>query len=216
VHSDGSCIEGSHKGWNSLQHAQPSGIIVFITLGHDHVHRRNICIATSGNKKSPFKSFDTSTFGSHHTRLVNHTAKLWNKLRLSGTNGSSTALLALPKQRVVDSNETFGLVDSEHTATFGSLFPNNEVKAKLKLEDSLIPLGDEDLDRLGIEDERLQVVDELGIDAQLLNLPLEPITSQPSSGDLPSQLSHSISAPTPAEKTSDRECMVIVSNESEI
>jgi hypothetical protein len=170
VRSDGSRVEGSHKGWNSLQRAQPSGITVFITLGHDHVHRRNIRIATSGNKSSPFKCFDTSTFGSHHTRLVNHTSKLWNKLRLS-KHGGSSGLLALPELTLVTSGEKFGLINSENAATFGGLFLN-DAKAELKLEDSLISFDStEDLDQ-NLEDERLRVVAEYNIDPQLLNQPL--------------------------------------------
>src|SRR6266702_3640460 len=65
--SDGSCIEGSHKGWNSLQCVQPSSLAVFVALSHDHILCRNIHIVTANNKLSPFSSFDTSTFGSHHT-----------------------------------------------------------------------------------------------------------------------------------------------------
>lgn len=170
VRSDGSRIEGSHKGWNSLQRAQPSGIAVFVALGHDHVLRRNMRIATANNKSSPFTSFDTSTYGSHHTRLVNHTSKLWNKLRLS-KHGNSSGLLALPELKLVDSGERFGLVSSENAATFGGLFPN-EAKIEVKSEDTLLSLDpSEDLNQ-NLEDERLRVVDELGIDAQLLNLPL--------------------------------------------
>ncbi|KAH9015176.1 hypothetical protein EDB84DRAFT_1634957 [Lactarius hengduanensis] len=64
IHPDGSRVEGPHKGWNSLQHAQLSGLAVLVALGHDHVLRRNIRQV-------------------HHTRLANYTAKFWNKLRLS-------------------------------------------------------------------------------------------------------------------------------------
>ncbi|KAG2045391.1 hypothetical protein BDR06DRAFT_900708, partial [Suillus hirtellus] len=37
IWSDGSCVEGTHKGWNSLQRAQPSGIMMLSVLGHDFV-----------------------------------------------------------------------------------------------------------------------------------------------------------------------------------
>ncbi|KAG2033048.1 hypothetical protein BDR03DRAFT_985296 [Suillus americanus] len=39
IRANGSQIDGFHKGWNSLQHAQPSGIIMLSALGHDFVLR---------------------------------------------------------------------------------------------------------------------------------------------------------------------------------
>ncbi|KAI0685123.1 hypothetical protein BC835DRAFT_1421556 [Cytidiella melzeri] len=42
IWSDGSRIEGSHKGWNSLQRANPSGYQTILFLASDHVLRRNI------------------------------------------------------------------------------------------------------------------------------------------------------------------------------
>ena len=183
IRSDGSRVEGSHKGWNSLQRAQPSGLVVFIALGHDHVLRRNIRIVTAGDKSSPFNSFDTSTFGSHHIRLVNYTAKLWNRLRLS-RSGSSLALLALPEMTAVSSSETFGLVNSECATTFAG--PFSEVEAEPKLEDSgLLTLGPDsgDLDA-NLEDERSRVVDEFGIDARSFNLPMARAMAGPPSPQL--------------------------------
>ncbi|KAH8990372.1 hypothetical protein EDB86DRAFT_2746341, partial [Lactarius hatsudake] len=50
----GSRVEGPHKGWNSLQHAQLSGLAVFVALGHNHVLRRNIRIVIASNKSLPF------------------------------------------------------------------------------------------------------------------------------------------------------------------
>lgn len=47
IQSDGSCVEGTHKGWNSLQHAQPSGIMMLSALGHDFVLHRNIRVAST-------------------------------------------------------------------------------------------------------------------------------------------------------------------------
>ncbi|KAH9001813.1 hypothetical protein EDB86DRAFT_2827581 [Lactarius hatsudake] len=170
--SNGSRIEGSHKGWNSLQRAQPSGLAVFVALSHDHILRRNICIATANNKSSPFSSFNASTFGSHHTRLANYTAKFWNWLWLSKP-GSSSGLLALPEMKAVSSDETFGLVNSECATTFGGLF--SEVKAAPRTEDlSLLMSGlneDSDLD-LDLQVERGRVVDEFGIDSSLFDVPM--------------------------------------------
>ncbi|KAH8976656.1 hypothetical protein EDB86DRAFT_3184219 [Lactarius hatsudake] len=159
-------------GWNSLQRAQASGLAVFVALGHDHVLRRNIRIVTASNKLSPFSSFDASTFGFHHTRLANYTAKFWNRVRLSKP-GSSPDLLALPEMTAVSSNKTFGLVNSECTTTFGGLF--SEVKAAPKTEDpSLLTLSldeDPDLD-LDLQVKRGRVVNEFRIDSSLFNMPM--------------------------------------------
>ncbi|KAH9001852.1 hypothetical protein EDB86DRAFT_3242137 [Lactarius hatsudake] len=172
IRSDGSCIKGSHKGWNSLQCAQPSGLMVFVALSHDHVLRRNIHIATANNKSSPFSSFNASTFGSHHTRLANYTAKFWNRLQLSKP-GSLPGLLALPKMKAVSSDETFRLVNSECAMTFRGLF--SEVKAAPRTEDlSLLMSGtneDPDLD-LDLQVEHGQVMDEFGINSSLFNVPM--------------------------------------------
>ncbi|TFY51214.1 hypothetical protein EVG20_g11108 [Dentipellis fragilis] len=42
ISSDGSRIEGTHKGWNSLQRAHSSGIEVLLALSSDFVLRRNL------------------------------------------------------------------------------------------------------------------------------------------------------------------------------
>ncbi|KAG2351926.1 hypothetical protein BDR07DRAFT_1385102 [Suillus spraguei] len=42
--ANGSQIEGSHKGWNSLQHAQPSDIIMLSALGHNFVLCHNLLV----------------------------------------------------------------------------------------------------------------------------------------------------------------------------
>jgi hypothetical protein len=89
----------------------------------------------------------------------------------------------------VDSSEQFGLVGSNNATTFGGLFLI-EVKNELKSEDSLLSLDpSEDLNQ-NLEDERLRVVDELGIDPQLLNLPLVQPTANTSAHEGPT------SAPT--------------------
>ncbi|EGN97815.1 hypothetical protein SERLA73DRAFT_74079 [Serpula lacrymans var. lacrymans S7.3] len=77
VSSDGSRIEGSHKGWNHLMRSFMSGIEMFKALGHDHVLRRNICI--NYNSKNP-NDFITLTHGTYHLQLVNNILKLWNIL----------------------------------------------------------------------------------------------------------------------------------------
>ncbi|KAF8969038.1 hypothetical protein BDZ97DRAFT_1902759 [Flammula alnicola] len=80
---DGSHIEGSHKAWNSLQRAHPSGIEVYTGLFHDFFLRRNIRIASAriqNHRSVNFHEFIASAHTSHHIQLVNHTAELFNLL----------------------------------------------------------------------------------------------------------------------------------------
>ncbi|KAG1849086.1 hypothetical protein C8R48DRAFT_750296 [Suillus tomentosus] len=79
IWTDGSHVEGSHKGWNSLRRAHTSGIVTFTVLCHDFVLHHNIHVAFSRATKSDFLS---STHGSHHVHLVDGIAKLFNHLRL--------------------------------------------------------------------------------------------------------------------------------------
>ncbi|KAJ7166768.1 hypothetical protein C8R46DRAFT_1351047 [Mycena filopes] len=126
IASDGSRIEGSHKGWNSLQRSFASGLEMQTALGHDFVLRRNIRVALNGKAKAP-TPFVTSTFGSHHISLVDYTAEVWNEL-LAGraATSSSASLLPLPRLPDIPSGEKFGLVNSPHTDSFGGLFTIKE------------------------------------------------------------------------------------------
>jgi hypothetical protein len=123
IPSDGSRIEASHKGWNSLQWLFAGGLEVFCALGHDFVLRWNICIASTREKPRPFVK---STYGSHYVRLVDHIAKLWNSL--VKRERMVTHLETLPELPVVLSKESFGLVSSKHVDTFGGFwdFTNGE------------------------------------------------------------------------------------------
>lgn len=135
IPSDGSRIEGSHKGWNSLQRSFASGLEVMTALGSDFVLRRNIRI---GSKKSSTATpFLQSTFGSHHTRLTNAVAKQYNELVTANTrlNGH---LEALPELPMVSSGEQFGIVKSEHASTFAGLFV---IKNESDDEDGTLPLA---------------------------------------------------------------------------
>ncbi|KAG2120419.1 uncharacterized protein F5147DRAFT_563009 [Suillus discolor] len=118
IQSDGSHVEGTHKGWNSLQRAQPSGIVMLSALGHDFVLRQNIRVASSRHQMTPFVKF---THSSHHIQLSNHIARLYN-----GLHEKDTQLLPLPELPDVDSGETFGLVVSDNTTTFGGLLVKEE------------------------------------------------------------------------------------------
>ncbi|KAL1674641.1 hypothetical protein EV122DRAFT_181020, partial [Schizophyllum commune] len=68
LRADGSHIESSHKGWNSLITPTPtmcsfsSGIEMMTHLAFDHTHRRNV---GAGLKWPSPSSFLASTFGSH-------------------------------------------------------------------------------------------------------------------------------------------------------
>ncbi|KAG1720846.1 hypothetical protein EDB19DRAFT_1917696 [Suillus lakei] len=119
LRSDGSRVEGMHKGWNSLQHTQPSGIVMLSALSHDFVLHRNIRVTFSRRQMMPFVKF---THGSHHIQLSNHIAELYNGLCEKGTQ----LLPLLPELPDVNSGETFGLVASDNATTFGGFLIKEE------------------------------------------------------------------------------------------
>ncbi len=124
---DGSRIEGSHKGWNSLQRAHSSGIEVYTGLAFDFFLRRNIRIGwsrvESGRRTINLYEFVESTFSSHHVQLVNHTANVFNSLLQEEPANlvSKNRLHAYPTLPLVKVHESMGLVESAHTQTFGGL-----------------------------------------------------------------------------------------------
>ncbi|KAG2039468.1 hypothetical protein BDR03DRAFT_860099, partial [Suillus americanus] len=75
IQTDGSHVEESHKGWNSLQHVHTSGIVMFMGLCQDFVLRQNVRVAFAKAQKSDFVS---STHSSHHIHLVDRITKLFN------------------------------------------------------------------------------------------------------------------------------------------
>ncbi|KAJ6484175.1 hypothetical protein C8R45DRAFT_931628 [Mycena sanguinolenta] len=125
IASDGSRIEGSHKGWNSIQRSFASGLELQNALGHDHVLRRNVRVAFSRNPSAPASHlFVRSTFGSHHTRLVSQTGTLFNEIlqfeaRKKKIVVPTTSLQ--PTLRTVRTGEIFGLVHSQSNDTFSGL-----------------------------------------------------------------------------------------------
>ncbi|THH15644.1 hypothetical protein EW146_g4880 [Bondarzewia mesenterica] len=143
ITSDGSRIEGSHKGWNSIMRSFASSLEMFTTLGHDFVLRRNLRIAISSTP-TPFL---TSTHGSHHIRLVNRIVGLWNSLMEDSrhAHGANCTVLPLRSQLcTVLGEETFGLVRSDYTTTFGGLLQikgeeNDGVDLLERAEDELEP-----------------------------------------------------------------------------
>lgn len=169
IRSDGSRIEGSHKGWNNLQRCHPSGIVMFSSLGSDHVLRRNIRVAYRKDVRTPFV---TSTHGSHHIDLVNNIAILHNRLK----NAEPRCILQpLPELPNIDSGETFGLTKSEYTSTFNGL-----IQVKQELADTEDDAASSDLTGSGNSDDvadlalrasRAVIFDEWRIDPTLLNQP---------------------------------------------
>ncbi|KAG1769928.1 hypothetical protein EV702DRAFT_1049495 [Suillus placidus] len=184
IRTDGSRVEGSHKGWNSLQRVHTSGIVTFTGLCHDFVLRRNIRVAFSRATKSDFLS---STHGSHHVHLVDGIAKLFNHLRLEEKT-ISACCLPLAELQDVPSNEHFGLVESSFASTFGGLL---DVKAE---EDSPIDLnmsGNKLLEALGDDGDAVdlvlrstmaEILEEFDINPWLLSMPeaqAEPLLVHP-------------------------------------
>ncbi|KAK7012718.1 hypothetical protein R3P38DRAFT_2549502 [Favolaschia claudopus] len=176
IASDGSRIEGSHKGWNGLQRAVASGIELQNGLCHDFALRRNLRIASSRKPGTPGShAFVCSTFGSHHTRLVNQTSFLFNSIQLSAAKAQSdVSALIRPTLGNIQSGEKFGLVSSNHSDTFGGLLTiksEDEDEAKV-----LIELSENSADQ-----QPEVILAEFGIDPALLQKPETPQLSVASS-----------------------------------
>lgn len=168
VRSDGSRIEGSHKGWNSIQRSFSSGIELFTTLSHDHVLRTNCRIAA--NSKSP-SIFTSASYGTHHVRLATHIATQWNTLIANETvKPGAQPLTKLPGLKTVSSGEKFGLVVSKHTNSFKGLL---EIKQELKEEEIIEELTDNEFDPV-------EVLKSLNIDPGLVNIPQTSLAPMPS------------------------------------
>ncbi|KAF9078571.1 hypothetical protein BDP27DRAFT_1459822 [Rhodocollybia butyracea] len=139
IRSDGSRIKGTHKGWNSLQRAQPSGLVMMTALGSDFVLRRNLRTAWSRQGNSDFRpltrTFVDETYGSHHIRLVNQYIQSFNALLSRSINKTENGKIAqLPALRLIHSGEKFALVRSEHALTFGGLFV-----IKTEFDEDIVP-----------------------------------------------------------------------------
>ncbi|KAG0692816.1 hypothetical protein DFH29DRAFT_1043843 [Suillus ampliporus] len=162
ISSDGSRIEGSHKGWNSLQHVQPSGIVMLCALGHDFVLRRNVRVAFGRARMTPFIKF---THGSHHIHLSHYVAKLYNTLWEKHSTDCSN-MRTLPELPDIESGETFGLVTSENTTTFGGLLVKEET-----VEMDLAQDFDVGMDDLAFQASHRVIIEEWQIDPALLQQP---------------------------------------------
>ncbi|KAI1782077.1 hypothetical protein LXA43DRAFT_1069364 [Ganoderma leucocontextum] len=163
IATDGSRIEGSHKGWNSIMRAFPSGLEVMNALGHDHVLRHNVRLDMQDDTLDQ-SMFMYHTHGSHHIHLTNACMKLWNTLveaqRRSGPLPANVR--ALPELHPGDSGEKFGLVKmSAETATQYSL-------ATIKQEpgDATLDLSSQEM----LDPDR--ILEEIGVDPALLKAPV--------------------------------------------
>ena len=163
--ADGSRIEGSHKGWNSLMRAFASGLENMNYLSHDHVHRRNTRAANSTEERRANRPFAASGFGSHHSFLVDASNRLWNALVDGGRGQRPTAVTHLPELPQVDSEEQFGIADSLSTASFNGL---------MKEEDE-----DEDLPPMQLWDE----MDDMSANDILQSMNVDSDLSADSDGD---------------------------------
>ncbi|KAI0720548.1 hypothetical protein C8T65DRAFT_567509, partial [Cerioporus squamosus] len=155
IPSDGSRIEGSHKGWNGIQRSFASGLEALTYLAHDFVLRRNTRIEFASGAPSLFVG---STYGSHHVRLVNFLAHTWNDILLDiqKANGLPAGMTPLPTLEPAPSGETFGLVKMTAAAAAHYTFIKQEP------EDDLLDLSS--------HVNPTSILDELGIDPKLAHL----------------------------------------------
>ena len=139
-----------------------------IGLTYDCYHRRNMRNAHHlGKLTTPFIS---ATYGSHHIHLVNAIALLWGaavnrpKVKLRQHN-----LPLRPTLRLVESGETFGLVDSVEELALGSTINTKEEDSAdegLLTEYGTVSTAD--------ETELLDMLSGLGLDIQPTQL-LHPL-----------------------------------------
>ena len=87
--------------------------------------------------------FVDSTFGSHHMRLANHVAALFNAVREKQPSRVKAGLHPMNSLLIIDSGEVFGLVSSPHTASYGGLL---EISKDEPILDSEMDLFIEEID----------------------------------------------------------------------
>lgn len=170
IRSDGSRQEGSHKGWNGLQRSFSSGIEIFTALSHDFVLRRNCRIAYNDKDSNPFT---VASNGTHHVRLANHNATLWNGL-VAGERDKGRvidhSIGELPRLPVVASGETFGLVVSAYSSAFKGLL---EIKEEVSEEEKTL-IDERPADVF----DPVEMFKSMNIDPTLVKIPLTLAGSQ--------------------------------------
>ncbi|TFK92373.1 hypothetical protein K466DRAFT_480747, partial [Polyporus arcularius HHB13444] len=161
VRSDGSRIEGVHKGFNSLQRSFASGLVMMTLLLHDYILRRNIRNELA--RSSGATPFVSSTHGSHHVRLVNAFATLWNRLITAAQCARTlpSDIHRLPEFVSVNSGESFGLV---------------KITPAVAAQQSFVTIKEEPEEAYDLSVHNLldanHILDQLGVDPALLLLPL--------------------------------------------
>jgi len=153
---------------------------MFVALGHDFVLRRNVRIAfqTKPPTTQARNSLVHLAHGSHHLHLVNHSARQWNAACSEAKQMSLAHLPELPLP--APTNERFGLVGSNHVATFGGLLSGNSVKDDGALDlDLSAPHSDDEVEQamsslLSKTTELL--ISEYGIEEALFNVQLKGST----------------------------------------
>lgn len=141
-----------------------SGLEMMAALSHDHVARYNVrrSRTAAAAEADIYEDFDISTHGSHHLRLVDFFNVQWNaQLQKPRNQSAAVHLRPLPVFRNVESGEHFGLVQSNHTSTFGGLL---SIKEEME-EDSLEVYTESD------EAATAKMLGDLHIDPRLLSLP---------------------------------------------
>ncbi|CAK5283262.1 unnamed protein product [Mycena citricolor] len=146
IATDGSRIEGSHKGWNGLQRSHASGLVLQTALCHDFVLRRNMRQVVRDTRvagsTSPLHSFVRLTYGSHHIQLVNSNSSIMNdvlRIHAERTKKKLDVVQLWTVLQDVQSFEKFGLVHSAHAETFGGLIEvkDEEMGVEMELDLSL-------------------------------------------------------------------------------
>ncbi|KAI0696201.1 hypothetical protein C8T65DRAFT_583603, partial [Cerioporus squamosus] len=188
VRSDGSRIEGAHKGWNGLQRSFASGLELLVALCHDFVLRRNHRIESANpDIVTPFVA---STYGSHHIRLVDACAKIFNNMIARTEKAGRTlpsGIHRLPELITVASGERFGILPMSTTTA---------------AHHAMVSVKEEPEDMFDLSSESLldaaMVLQELGIDPSLLH---KPLVSKSDGLLTPRQQSSDGSSTTPSVST---------------
>lgn len=128
-------------------------------LSHDLVLRRNHRVDLDSGSPT---AFALSTYGSHHIRLVDRIAYLWNTIRQNTTHAHLfIGLQDTPRFRTVDSGESFGIVRSQFVEGYQYL-----VDVKEEEPDNLLDLSAQPADVAQ------QPLRSMNIDPALLSQPL--------------------------------------------
>ena len=145
---------------------------MYAALAHDFVLRRNIRVLLLHEKtrKQPSSTDLLVSFssGSHHISLLGHLASCFNSLLDKEPQILRATLPPLPVFQVVNTDEVFGLVRSEHTESFGGLLivkeeTEDQVLQELsrRISEESDAGGDSDLSaRLGIDPKLLSIANQ--------------------------------------------------------